>query len=97
MDREEHTARIVQLEGEQHESAGKMAFSERRNSVADLQYSMLSDKCNSLKTQFASGGVCKEGMLQLLANPFKNVDASLDDFNRHAAHAQKGVPDTFCK
>lgn len=35
-------------------------------------------------------------MLQQLANASKDVDASIDDFNRQAAHYQKAVRDTFC-
>lgn len=40
----EHTARIAQLNGDLHKLNGKLDFSERRNSVAVLQYFILTDE-----------------------------------------------------
>lgn len=93
---EVHTARITQLEGDFDELKGKLDFLKRRNNVADLQYSMLSDDCYSLKRQIASGGKCGGEMVQRLANVSKDVAASIHDLNCHAAHAQKAVQDFFC-
>lgn len=75
-----------------------MDFSELRDNVADSRYFMLSDECYSLKFQIASGGVCNEKMEKRLTNASRDVvDASVDDFNRHAAHARKVVSDSLRK
>lgn len=36
----------------------------------------------------ASGEMCNREMVQHFANEFKDVDASIDDFDCHAAYAQ---------
>lgn len=56
-ERAEPTAKIAQLKDVLHELNGKLDFSERRNSFADSRYSILSDECESLKRQVASGEV----------------------------------------
>lgn len=54
-ERAKHTARITQLEGNLHELKSSLDFSERRRNDADSPYSMLSNECDSLKSQLASG------------------------------------------
>lgn len=54
-ERAEHVAWIAQLEGDLYELMGQLHFLEYQNSVADLRYSILSDECDSLKRQIASG------------------------------------------
>lgn len=95
VDREEHMARIAQSECDLHELKGNLNLSERRKYVADSRYSVQSGEFDSLKCSIANGRLCSEETVQLLANAFKDVDASIDDFIRHAAHVQKADQDTF--
>lgn len=44
----------------------------------------------------ASGEACSGEMLRWLQNTFKDVDATIDDMIRHAAHVQKPVQNRFC-
>lgn len=64
---------------------------ERRNNVTDSRYLLLSNECNLLKGQIASGGVCSGVMEQRLENASKEVDVSINDFNRHTTHSRKAV------
>lgn len=86
MERAEHTIRNVQFEDGLHNLKGKLDCMGRLNDVADSLYSKLIDECDSLTSQVASGET-----VQRLANAFKDVVASIDDLNCHAAHAQTTV------
>lgn len=83
------------MEGDLHELNGKPDFSERRNNVADLLYSMPVEECDSLERQSAIGGECSGSLLQRRANASKDVDASINKLNGRAARAQKAIRDAF--
>lgn len=87
----EYAARPAQLEECLHELKGKLDFSDRRNDVADLRYSMLSDECDFLKLQIISYEMCSGEIVRRLSNVFKNVDVLIDDLSYHAANAQNAV------
>lgn len=50
---------------------------------------------DSLKCQIASGKVCSERMQQRLANALMDFEATIDDFNYYATHAQQVVHVAF--
>lgn len=83
------TARLAQLEGDLHAVNGKLDFSERRDGLTDSWYSMLSNQCNLLKSQIASGEVCSGEIVQIISKASYDVNASIHDLYCHAAHAQK--------
>lgn len=94
-ERVEHTAGIAQLEGDLQELKEKLGSAERRNNVADLRYAMLRNECELLRREIVSCGVCSGEMVRRLVNASKDVDASIDDLNRLASHAQKAARDMF--
>lgn len=83
------------MKGDLHEVKGKLDFMDCLNNVADLRYSMLSIESDSLKRQIPSGGVRSEKIVQQPANASKDVDSSIDYFNRHSTCAQRAELDTF--
>lgn len=56
---------------------------------------MLRDECDSLRRQIFCGRLRSGKMGQRLANASKDADASIDDLNCHAAHANEVRQDTF--
>lgn len=93
--RDEYIAWVARLEGGVHELKGKLEFIERHNSAAGSRDSLLVDDCSSFKLHITSGEVCCGAIVQRLAIDFKDVDASINGLNCHAAHAQKAVRNTF--
>lgn len=92
-DRSDRTDLIAQLCGDLHELKGMSNFSERHNHVADLQYSVLNDKCDMQRRQIFCGGDCSGEMVRRLANESKGVDVSIDDINGCIAYTIKEVLD----
>lgn len=94
--RSDRTARFEPLNGDHYELVSKSDFLERSNHVGTLRYFLLVNKYDLLNRQVASGRICSEEMVQQHGNASKNFDVLIDDFNRHAAYAQKAVCITFC-
>lgn len=58
---------IAQTDGDLQKLMVNLDIMDRRNSVAALEYCMLSDERDSLKYQTASAGVCRGEMVKRLA------------------------------
>lgn len=56
---------------------------------------LLLDEFNLLKHQVTTCEVCSVEIVQQLANASKDLNLSMNDLNRHAAHVQKAFRDTF--
>lgn len=81
----------LRTEGNLHEQEDKLDFSKCPNDVAASRHVFLVDECDYIKDRPPSSRVCSGEMIQRLTNSFKDVDALLDDFNRHAALGQKSI------
>lgn len=87
--RTKHTDQILQSDGDLHKLKGKSNFSGRHNDIADPHYSRLSDECDSMKCELASGRAFRKEMVQRLENASKNVNTSIGDLSCPIGHAQK--------
>lgn len=96
IERVEHTARFVQLEGGLPELKGELDFMEWRNSIADLQLSGLVDKEDSMKVQIASAEICSGVGVQRLDNSSTYFNALIDGLNHQAAHTLRTIGVIYC-